>query len=117
MYKTVTSRCGPLHREQCFICLFCTSGERFSSASFCDSIFLCITLTKRTLQGSKQSEPYVKAYKFLLKSVRFIRAKIFILDLSEKPNPSTGRLSCLLILLFQHKHINIHIRTLEILYV
>lgn len=84
---------------------------------FCDSIFLCITLTKRTLLRSKQSEPYVKAYKFLLKSVRFIRAKIFILDLSEKPYPSTGRLSCLLILLFQHKHINIHIRTLEILYV
>lgn len=68
-----------------------------------------------TFRWSKQPEPYVKAYKFLCKSDRYTSAKIFILDISGKPYLSGLAISRLLILLFQHQHINIHIRTLEIL--
>lgn len=68
-----------------------------------------------TLRWSKQPEPYVKAYKFLCKSDRYTSAKIFILDISGKPYLSGLAISRLLILLFQHQHINIHIRALEIL--
>lgn len=87
----------------------------FQVSYFGDSIALYITLSTHTFRWSKQPEPYVKAYKFLCKSDRYTSAKIFILDISGKPYLSGLAISRLLILLFQHQHINIHIRTLEIL--
>lgn len=88
----------------------------FQVSYFGDSISLYITPSTHTFfRWSKQPEPYVKAYKFLWKSDRYSSPKIFILDISGKPYLSGLAISRLLILLFQHQHINIHIRTLEIL--
>lgn len=87
----------------------------FQVSYFGDSIALYITPSTHTFRWSKQPEPYVKAYKFLWKSDRYSSPKIFILDISGKPYLSGLAISRLLILLFQHQHINIHIRTLDIL--